>query len=656
MNISNLIEKLPEKEQKYFIYLIKDLKDEEKERFIREVYELSEVEQDLILKMLLRMSPEQITGIIYNSNDEGPLMILGDEISMKRTLLANRIAYHLITRNIKVDEVLGLCFSNLNAGSIIDMIGNSLPEKMIFRMDIDTFNSISLQILRDYVLGSLNIEKIGYKTSPKFRVLVAREQLLLLKRALEESKIPSSELGFSQLVGSIIGLKRELVSPEDAVKQAKDDEAVKVAKVYTIYQDLLIKNNTCDINDLVRLTIQLFNTSSEVLEYYRGKYKMIFIDDYHYSSFAQYQMIKVLTEGKKNLTFTSGHKINTYKWSANAVNYSNDFGKDFKGKTVEYDRSAIDVEEILKREIFIKTGESVEEIEPAETADFNEYIEGEALIRLEEEDEVNESSLVINSIIRKTQEGTPFGKIAIVVRTNRQIEVLKKVLKGANIPFFITGDRLLARDEINDVMSLLKTVYYVSEMNSKKKLTPDELHDLNESLKAIFLNIIPLQLEFNTYVQLEKMALEAQTDIYSILLDDEKETDRFKTRFPLKDREIVGFFKDLIQTVSKEIEEFDVAILIELLTNETKFLDSLVAEGKTIGRIKAENIKYLYLYATEFMKNNSKKGKAGLKDFVMDIVAKKKKQDEELKLHEDDVKVITLNAIEDISYQIYYLI
>ncbi len=654
MKISNLIEKLPEKEQKYFIYLIKDFNDEEKEKFLSEIYELTEVEQNLILNMLLRISPEQVKSIIYNSNENGPLMIVGDEISSKRTILAHRIAYHLIVRGLKVDEILGFTFSNVSSGNIIDLIASSLPEKMIFKMDIDTFNTMALKFLTDYVLGSINIEKIGYKITPKFRVLIAREQLLLLKRALEESKIPSAELGFSSLVSDIISLKRGLIDPDTAAKNAKTDREKKIATVYRIYQEKLVKNNTCDINDLVRLTIKLFKKSPQVLDYYRNKYKMIIIDAYHYSNFAQYQLIKTLAEGKKDITITAGYKINTFQWSPNETNYANKFKEDFaNGAIVEYERSPIDVEEILKREIFINTGEIPEDIEPAETADFNDYIDGKALIRLEKETEVNEASFVVNSLVKKNQEGIVFGKMAVVVRQNQQLETLKKVLKGANIPYFIVGDKLLTRDEIRNVMSLLKVVYYISQ---KKKLEQKELLELNTAIKDIFLNIIPLQLEFNSYIQLEKIALEENKDIFTVLKEEKKEKDRFKTRFPLKDREIMGFFRDLLETVSKDINEFDVAILIELLTNETKFLDSLASEGKMIGKIKAENIKYLYLYATEFVKNNKKRGIENLKDFINDIDNKRKKQEEEAKLHQDDVKLITLNSMEDISYQIYYLI
>ncbi len=657
MNINNLIMQLPEKEQKYFVYLIKDLDDAEKDKFIKEIYELNDTEMGLILNMLLRLSPIQLRAVIHNSIESGPLMIIGDQISSKRTILGNRIAYHLLARNLKVEEILGLTFSNVNAGNVVDLIGNYLPEKMIFKMDIDTFNTVCLKILTDNVLGNLNVEKIGYKASPKFRVLVAREQLLLLKRSLEESKIPSSELGFPTLLREIIDLKRKLISPDAAEKDAKTDLYKKIAQVYKIYQEKLLKNNTCDINDLVRLTLELFKKSPEILEFYRNKYKMIIIDDYHYASYAQYMLIKVLTEKKTNLTFTSSNKINVYGWHSSGENYANEFIKDFpKGKIIEYEREPIDVEEILKREIFIQTGETVVDIEPAQTADFLDYINGQALIRLEEEDETNEASLVVNSVIRKHQEGVGLGQIAVVVRTNKQLDTLKKVLKGANLPYFITGDKLLTREEIINVMSLLKTVYYSAKKIKGTVLESDEIFDFNNALKNILLEITPLQLEFNTYVQLEKMALEENTDIFEIINKEKGNEDRFKTRFPLKDREIMGYFRDLIITVAKEIEDYDGAVLIELLTNETEFLHSLVNEGKMIGRLKAENIKFLYLYAADFVKKNKKKGLSGLRDFIDDIDSRRKKINEEEKLHEDEIKIITLNNIENIEYHVYYLI
>ena len=113
------------------------------------------------------------------------------------------------------------------------------------------------------------------------------ESLELLRR-LNTYRLLLAELGFSSLVSDIISLKRGLIDPEAAAKNAKTDREKKIAVVYRIYQEKLVKNNTCDINDLVRLTIKLFKKSPQVLDFYRNKYKMIIIDDYHYSNYLLY--------------------------------------------------------------------------------------------------------------------------------------------------------------------------------------------------------------------------------------------------------------------------------------------------------------------------------------------------------------------------------
>jgi len=238
----------------------------------------------------------------------------------------------------------------------------------------------------------------------------------------------------------------------------------KIASIYKIYQKKLLKNNTCDINDLIRLILELFEKSPEVLNYYKNKYKMFIVDDYHYTSFAQYKLIQVLTKDVKNITFTSGYTVNVYGWISSGENYANKFKEDYpNGVTMEYERNPVDVEDILKREMFFEKGEMPEEIQPAETADFNDYIDGKMLIRLEKEDEINEINLVVNNIIRKYQEGVPYNKIAVVVRSNRQLELIKKVFPGANIPYFIVGDKLLFRDEINHVMAMIYAIYLIAK-------------------------------------------------------------------------------------------------------------------------------------------------------------------------------------------------
>ena len=68
-----------------------------------------------------------------------------------------------------------------------------------------------------------------------------------------------------------------------------------VAKeVYIKYQELLLKNNSVDFDDLLALPVMLFEHNSDVLERYQEKFKYILVDEYQDTNEVQYQFNKML--------------------------------------------------------------------------------------------------------------------------------------------------------------------------------------------------------------------------------------------------------------------------------------------------------------------------------------------------------------------------
>ena len=83
-------------------------------------------------------------------------------------------------------------------------------------------------------------------------------------------------------------------TPEDAQNEAQDYHSQMVATVYKGYQRQLSRNEALDFDDLIMVTIRLFERVPEVLDYYQNKFQYIHVDEYQDTNKAQYTLVNLL--------------------------------------------------------------------------------------------------------------------------------------------------------------------------------------------------------------------------------------------------------------------------------------------------------------------------------------------------------------------------
>ncbi|MDD3627788.1 MAG: ATP-dependent helicase, partial [bacterium] len=560
-------------------------------------------------------------------------------------------AYLIVVRGIKPEEILGLTFTNQAAGYILDMVSNLLPDKVLIDMNIGTFHSTAMRILNEETFGNVNLQKLGYKKTPLYRVVVAHERILLLKRAIKEAGFDEKETPFSTVMDEISKAKINLLSPEDYEKKVTEKLHKNIAKIYKIYQEKLFKSNTGDPEDLVYLTVQLFNKSFEVKSYYTDLYKYIFIDDYHYANPAQYHMIKFLAEKTQNVTFTGAQERILYGIAPSWDNMALKFNEDYKNSTLlQFERERIDLERILvERRIVDEETIKEEGITFAENAEFRDFLTGKQVIRLIADDEFDQVTYITNKIIQAISEDKrKYAECMVVVRTNKQIEALKNGLSSMNIPYKVVGDKLLERPEILDILSFLRLVYFGDILKrNKDALTKDNISTADKDFLRL-LKIPSVDLNYSSRVQVEKLKKEFPTQCLLETLQNEKGMESFEKRLPLEDKEKLGFILDLLIEIISSREEFGVGTLIEILMNESGYLEFLKNIGTKESLMKIKNIEIFDAYAYEFEENLKKKATTSdsLVAFIRDIeynITQIKAQENAIK---DAVTISTLHSSE----------
>lgn len=101
------------------------------------------------------------------------------------------------------------------------------------------------------------------------------------------------------------------------------------AKCYKAYQEELRRSEAMDFDDLIMMTLRLFDKNPDVLAYYQQRYQYIHVDEYQDTNHAQYQLVKLLASRFKNICVVGDADQSIYGWRGADMQNILDFEKDY---------------------------------------------------------------------------------------------------------------------------------------------------------------------------------------------------------------------------------------------------------------------------------------------------------------------------------------
>ncbi|GHU44080.1 hypothetical protein FACS1894111_10780 [Clostridia bacterium] len=269
------------------------------------------------------LNPMQKEAVFHT---EGPLLILAGAGSGKTRVLIHRIAYLIEEKGVNPFYIMAITFTNKAAGEmrgrIDEMIG--FGSESIW---VSTFHSACVRILRRY------IERIGFDSN--FTIYDTDDQKTVMKDICKRFNIDTTKFKEKTFLNAISGAKNELISPEEFAKSADWDYAKKKqAEVYFEYQKVLKKSNALDFDDLIVKTVELLREDEEVRIGYQERFRYLMVDEYQDTNTAQFQLIKLLAGGYRNLCVVGDDDQSIYKFrGANIYNILN-FEEEFSDAAV----------------------------------------------------------------------------------------------------------------------------------------------------------------------------------------------------------------------------------------------------------------------------------------------------------------------------------
>ena len=565
-----------------------------------------------------RLNDKQKEGVFTT---EGPVLLLAGAGSGKTGVITHRIAYLIEELGINSYNILAITFTNKAAKEMKERV-DSLTGFGADSAWIMTFHAACVRILRRY------IDRIGFETN--FTIYDTDDQKTLMKEICKRLDVDTKVYKEKMLLGEISRAKDELITPDIMYQNSGGDyRKMRISEIYREYQEQLKKNNAVDFDDIINLTVELFNNDSEVLSYYQERFRYIMVDEYQDTNTAQFKLIKLLAGKYRNLCVVGDDDQSIYKFrGANIMNILN-FEQYFpEAKVIKLEqnyRSTANILNVANSVIRNNAGRKDKslwtESESGEKIGFQIY-----------DTEYDEARGIVNDIIDKSDsdEGYGYNDFAILYRTNAQSRVIEEKLIQENIPYRIYGGiNFYARKEIKDVLAYLKTI--------------DNARD-DIAVKRI-LNVPKRGIGATTIDKLMNYAYEKGTTFYDALrnADDIPSVARAAAK-------IKGFV-NLIQVFRAKQSEYSIKKLIEDVVEQTGYVDYL-GESDSPENVKERvlNIDELISKAAAYEEKEDFPTLAGFLEEVA-LVADIDNLDSE----QNTVSLMTLHSAKGLEFPVVYM-
>ncbi len=250
----------------------------------------------------------------------GPMLILAGAGSGKTKVLTCRVA-HLLRQGVRPYRILAITFTNKAAAEMRErvdkMAGLAAKDVWLF-----TFHAFCARVLRR------DIDKLG-DYSNNFAIYDTTDTKSLIKQILREMDLDEKRFQPAGIIGRISGAKNKLQSAADFARQAGDFYEQKVAQIYEAYEARLRANNAVDFDDLLLLTLRLWQENAEVREKYQNKFDYLMVDEYQDTNHAQYLLTKLLADKHRNICVVGDADQSIYGWRGADIQNILDFEKDY---------------------------------------------------------------------------------------------------------------------------------------------------------------------------------------------------------------------------------------------------------------------------------------------------------------------------------------
>ena len=421
------------------------------------------------------LNPQQMEAVKYYGQ---ALLIGAGAGSGKTRVLTRRIAW-LLAHGFWASSILAITFTNKAAAEMRERL-TALVGPEAEHMWISTFHSACVRILRR------DGKEIGLTSG--FSIYDTADCERLIKLISSDLNIDTKRYTPRMLLGKISDCKNSLTSWQDQLKSVNcdykpgqrgyqvsaGDVDELVAVVYAEYQHRLAMANAVDFDDLIMRTVELFQRCPQVSEYYRHKFRYIFVDEYQDTNHAQYVLVRELSGidsgeepdqhmrgagrvGPSWITVVGDSDQSIYAFRGADIRNIQDFEQDFpNAKTIMLEQNYRSTQTILDAANAVIARNENRKPKKLWTA----LGEGDKIVGYAADNAQQEAGWIANEIAQiHEEEGVAYRDIAIMYRANAQSRSLEEAMINANLPYqLVGGTKFYERREIKDALAYLQAI------------------------------------------------------------------------------------------------------------------------------------------------------------------------------------------------------
>ena len=389
----------------------------------------------------------------------GPVCVIAGAGTGKTRVITNRIAYAINAGVTDPTKVLALTFTAKAAGEMrarLRVLG-------ISNAAARTFHSAALKQLLyfwPYAFGgqfpSLLTTKSGFISQAITRAEVA---------------IPAQVNALREIASEIEWAKVLEISPDNYQEQAiansrsvrlpnnksQNENLAMISQVYEAYESLKRQERCLDFEDALLLTVGMLEEDRAVRERVRDQYRYFTVDEYQDVSPLQQRLLNLWLGNREEICVVGDAAQTIYSFAGASSNFLLNFKNRFpNAQSFRLSRGYRSTPEIINTaNQILRTANLVSdhgsELQSANTHGDKPLVNGF-------NSTADEISYVVSQVSKQISSGSDSSEIAILARTNAQLDQVKSALNNAKILSQIrSGERFFERVDVRDAMRVIRS-------------------------------------------------------------------------------------------------------------------------------------------------------------------------------------------------------
>lgn len=388
----------------------------------------------------------------------GPVCVIAGAGTGKTRVITNRIAYAINSGVTDPTKVLALTFTARAAGEM----RARLRALGVPNVSARTFHSAAIKQLLYFW---------PYAFGGQFPTLLTTKSGFV-SQAIERAEVavPAQAAVLREIAGEIEWAKVLEISPENYHEKAiESNRLVKlpnnksasenlgmISQVYEAYESLKRQERTLDFEDVLLLTVGMLEEDRAVRERIRDQYRYFTVDEYQDVSPLQQRLLNLWLGNREEICVVGDAAQTIYSFAGATSNFLLNFKNRFPNAQVfRLSTGYRSTPEIINTANQILRVANLVSDHGIELQSVNTH--GEKPLVNGFNSAADEIAYVATEVKKQIDSGIDSSDIAILARTNAQLDQVKSALNNLRVASQIrSGERFFERVDVRDAMRLIR--------------------------------------------------------------------------------------------------------------------------------------------------------------------------------------------------------